>query len=88
VTAIGDSCFADRVGPWEAIMARAFTPDAEFPRVPIQIIQGEGRHFTRPSAEPGHQEEHRGIALPWWCRPLTARQQVRDVLGVHQLGQG
>jgi hypothetical protein len=74
VTEIGDECFADLVGQWEASMARALAPDAAFPRVPIPIIQGEGRHFPSPSAQPGQQEQNRGIALPWWGRPIPALQ--------------
>src|SRR5262245_28349660 len=44
----GNYCFADLVRQWKAILARALAPDAAFPRVPLQIIQGEGRDFTRP----------------------------------------
>lgn len=88
VTEIGPSGCAALVGPWEAIRARALAPDEEFPRGPIQIIPGAGRHFTSPSAQPGQPEQPRGLAWPWWGRPLTARQQVRDVLGLPTRGPG
>jgi len=87
-TAGGDSCCADVVWPWEAIMACALAPDEECPRLPIQIIQGPGRHCTSPSAEPGPPEHNRGIAWPWWGRPVTALPEVLDVRGCHTLGEG
>ena len=48
VTEVGASGFANLVWPWAAITARALAPDEEFPGVPIQIIPGQGRYFTRP----------------------------------------
>jgi hypothetical protein len=44
----GDSGCAALVWQGETIMARALAPDEEFPRVPIQSIQGQGRHCTSP----------------------------------------
>lgn len=84
----GDSCVADLVWPWETSMARALAPDEEFPRVPLQIIQGQGRHFTSPSPKTGPWEHKRGIAWPWSCRPVTALPQGLDVLGFQTRGEG
>ncbi len=88
VTAIGDEGCADLVGQGEAIRARALAPAEACPRVPSQIIQGEGRHFTSPYAPPGQPAQHRGLALPCWCRPSTALQEGLDGLGFPKLGPG
>jgi hypothetical protein len=87
VTEVGDEGVADLVWQWEAITARTLAPDEEFPGVPIQIIQGQGRHFTSPSAEPGQQEHNRVITLPVVWAAVTASSQAFDVLGFHQPGQ-
>jgi hypothetical protein len=36
------------MGQWQAILAGAFTPDQEFSRFPIEIIESQGGHFTGP----------------------------------------
>jgi hypothetical protein len=87
VTEVGDEGCADLVWQWEAITACTLAPDEEFPGVPIQIIQGQGRHFTSPSAEPGQQEQNRVITWPLWCAAVTASSQAFDVLGFHTPGQ-
>jgi len=88
VTEGGDSGVADRVWQGEAIVARALAPDAELPGVPIQSIQGQGCHVPSPSAAPGQQAQHRGIAWPVGCRPVTALPQAFDVVGFHTRGEG
>jgi hypothetical protein len=87
VTEVGDSGVADLVWPWEAITARTLAPDEEFPGVPSQRIQGQGRHVTSPSAEPGQQEHNRVITWPLWWAAVTAASQAFDVLGCHTPGQ-
>ena len=37
---------------------------------------------------PGQQAQHRGIAWPVWCRPVTALPQAFDVVGFHTRGEG
>jgi len=55
-TKVGDQRVASLVWQRQAVVARPLTPEAEFPRVPIQIVQGQGRDVTGPLAQPGQQE--------------------------------
>jgi hypothetical protein len=74
------------VWQWEAIPTRALAPDEAFPGVPIQIIQGQGRDFTSPYAQPGQQEQNRVLTWAFLCAAVTASSQAFDVLGVHTPG--
>jgi hypothetical protein len=42
------NCLADFIRQWEAVTTSTFAMYDDFPGLPIEIIQGKGRHFSSP----------------------------------------
>jgi len=47
--------------------------------VPVDIVEGERRHFARPEPEPAAQQYERVVPPPGRSPPVTAREQTGDL---------
>ena len=72
---------AHLLGQWQHSLAAALPgPQAELPRIPIQVVKFEGGDLAGSQAQTGQQREDRTVAIGRRTGRVRTLQQPRELL--------
>ena len=73
-------CGTDIVRDRQALGIGIASPNVQFSRLSVEILQCQTDYFTRAQAQPGEQQQNRPIAPPDRCVPIAVGQQALNLI--------